>query len=60
VFTEPLMLVVPVDHPLAVRAEVCFSGFREELFVMYPDGCDLSLLLERMFRERGEGTGFRG
>jgi len=46
---DPLLLVLPVDHPLAAKTEVAVADLAGEAFVMYPKNAGTGIYL-RIFR----------
>ncbi|AZN40798.1 LysR family transcriptional regulator [Paenibacillus albus] len=54
VFTEVFLLYVNRSHPsFGARDEVTFKEIKDEAFVMLPEGCDIRMLVENEFVERG-------
>ncbi|MBP3963318.1 LysR family transcriptional regulator [Paenibacillus lignilyticus] len=54
-FTEKFFLFVHVNHPLyGNKDEVRFDEIKNETFVMLPEGCDVRMLVEKEFSERGK------
>ncbi|SDX52252.1 LysR family transcriptional regulator [Paenibacillus sp. CF384] len=54
-FTERFFLFVHVDHPkYGNKDEVLFDEIQNESFVMLPEGCDVRMLVEQEFTQRGK------
>ncbi|WP_339530729.1 LysR family transcriptional regulator [Pseudomonas mucidolens] len=50
---EPLMVVMPVDHPLAGRAQVNFSDLADSPFILYEAGFALNPIILNACERRG-------
>jgi DNA-binding transcriptional LysR family regulator len=52
---DPLVLVLPIAHPLAVMTEIALQDLREEFFVMYAQDAGTGIYphIVRLCRERG-------
>jgi len=50
---NPLVVVAPVDHPLARRRKVPLKRLQEEIFLVRESGSGTRIAMERFFNERG-------
>ncbi|MDQ6778870.1 MAG: LysR family transcriptional regulator [Actinomycetota bacterium] len=51
--SEPIMLGVPVGHPLAGRADIEIAGLRDEPLVDLPEGWGIRMAVDRSFSAAG-------
>ncbi|MCS1352732.1 LysR family transcriptional regulator [Mechercharimyces sp. CAU 1602] len=54
IFTEPLYLIVPHNHPLSSMTSVKYIDLIGHPFVLYPHGCDIRFFIEHTFAKLKE------